>query len=87
MFLKSLWFNNYISDYLLEGNENNCPQKDFYKNSIILFTIAPNLQKSKCLSGDNWINRLQCTDKIEHYSATTKGMNFWYMQQCEWWSL
>lgn len=76
MFFKSLWFNNYISSYLLEGNENNCPQKDFYKNPI-LFIIAPKLQQSKRLSADNWINRLQYIDKIEHYSATTtEGMNF-----------
>ena len=41
-------------------NENLCPHKSLYTNvGSSIFHNSPNMEKSKCLSTDKWINEIQ----------------------------
>ena len=58
IFLKYFFF-SFLPRYIPKKNENVCPHKNFYANvHSHIFHNSQNVKQHKCLSTDEWINRM-----------------------------
>lgn len=84
----SLWPNNSTPGYLSKRNENTSPQEPATRMFLtVLFIITPNWKQSKCLSTEEWINKLGL---FTQWTPLSRGRKYWAMdgdkppKQAEW---
>lgn len=67
------WSSKSTPRYIPKNNENICPHKNLYTMFIAaLFIIVKRLKQPKCLSKDEWLNKLWYIQTMQYYSAMIK---------------
>ena len=69
----------------VKNTENIWSCEDLYANvSRSFIHNSQNLELFKCLSTEEWINKVYCNHTMGYYSAIKKWTNYWYVQRHGW---
>lgn len=79
------WPNNPSPRYVPKGIENICLHKSCaWMFTEAWFIIAKKWKQSKCLSNEDWINKMWYIHTMEYYSAIKRWKKYWSILQYEW---